>query len=127
MTPLPAKYRDTVDNCTRCVDPTTVPPTDLGSDPDGRNVVLIYTCTAGHAWTRTLHRADLKHHPAKASAGTRRHLADRTPVTTTTITTTTTTTGNDDHEDEANMTSKTARQPSPRTWFHPDRRLWVPR
>ena len=122
MTRLLTKHLTITDHCTRCpLDRPTVPPTDLGSDPDGRNVVLIYTCNLGHAWSRTLTRAALKGAPTKATAGRRRHLADRTPVTTTT-----TTTADNDCTDVAHLT-RAARQPGPRTTWHPTRRLWEPR
>ena len=127
MTPLPARYRDTVDHCTRCAGRPTVPPTDLGSDPDGRNVVLIYTCTTGHSWTRTFTRSDLKHQPAKAGAARRQHLATTTATTAGTTAPTTTTTTNDYSDEVITARTGTARQPSPATGWNPERRTWQAR
>jgi hypothetical protein len=91
--------------------PTTAPavPTDRPSHLGAR-----------HAWERSFQRSTTK--ATRASAGTRRHLADR-EVTATTATTTTT---DADHTDVVHL-SKATRQPSPRTTWHPTRRLWEPR
>jgi hypothetical protein len=122
MTRLSAKYRDTTDVCIRCADRPTSPPDGMGSGTDAEHVALMYRCEAGHCWQRTFRRADIKGHPANATSAPRRHVANR--VATTTAPTTTTTDA--DHTDVAHL-SKATRQPSPRTTWHPTRRLWEPR
>jgi hypothetical protein len=123
MSRLATKYADVTDNCVRCPDRATVHPDGMGSTTDSASVALMFRCRLGHCWTRSYRRADLKRAPAKASAGPRHHVATRS-VTTTTPTTTPTTI---DHEDAANLLSKAARQPGPKTTWNPTRRLWQPR
>jgi|GEM_PF-6257821 len=127
MTRTAAKYADVTDNCVRCpLDQPLVASDGMGPTTDAASVVLMFRCEAGHCWTRSYRRADLKGHPAKATTRpARRHLADRA-VTTTAGTTTTATTADCtiDCADEANMTSKATRQPGPRTRWCPDRQAW---
>src|SRR5665647_2551966 len=130
MTRLPAKYLTTTDRCIRCSDRPTVAPDGLGPTTDASTIVLLFRCDLGHCWERSFRRADLNHGKAKATAAPRRHVATRA-VTTTAPTTTGNGNGNADHEDEANLLSKAARQPSPKTgWLGacvPSLGAWVPR
>ena len=124
MTRLAAKYADVTDNCTRCpLDQPLLAPDGLGSSTDAATIVLAYRCGSGHCWTRSYRRADLTQRPAKASAGPRRHVATRAV---TAGTTTARTTIDADRTDEAN-TTRSARQPSPKTGWNPDRRAWEAR
>jgi hypothetical protein len=117
MSRLPTKYLTTTDHCVRCPGHPTSAPDGKGPTTDGEHVVLVYTCAAGHAWQRSFRRSDLKRGPINVTAARRRHLA----------TTTTATTINDCTDDCTERTG-TARQPSPWTAWHPERRLlWTPR
>ena len=120
MTRLAAKYRDVTDCCVRCSDQPTVRPDGLGPTTDAAAVVLLFRCEAGHCWQRTFRRSDLKQGPAKATTARRRHLANRSLITTATTARTT----NDCTDESIAERSRAARQPSPRTGWNPDRRVW---
>jgi hypothetical protein len=122
MTRLSAKYVAAVDSCTRCPDRPLVAPDGMGTGTDAGSVVLTYRCTLGHCWERTFTRSAIKRGTTKATAARRRHLAT-TAATATTATTATT----NDNADDCTERTRAARQPSPKTGWHPDRRLWLPR